>query len=71
MTMPDERTRALRWAGEFLFKVQIGGEFSEAIKREAKAILRHYPREHEIKNQARFDAARAKHLGEQWLGPEG
>ncbi len=70
MTMPDERTRALRWAGEFLLKVQRGDEFSEAIKREAKVILRHYPRDFEIKWQAEFDAGRAKHVGEQWLGPE-
>jgi hypothetical protein len=68
--MPNERTRALRWAGEFLLKVQRGDEFSEAIKREAKVILRHYPRDFEIKRQAEFDAGRAKHVGEQWLGPE-
>ena len=70
MTMPDERTRALRWAGEFLLKVQLGDEFLEAIKREAKVILRHYPRDFEIKLQARLDADRARHVGEQWLGPE-
>jgi hypothetical protein len=68
--MPDERTRALRWAGEFLLKVQRGDEFSKTIKREAKVILRHYPRDFEIKDQAEFDAGRAKHVGEQWLGPE-
>jgi hypothetical protein len=49
MTMPDERTRALRWAGEFLLKVQRGDEFSAEIKREVKFILRHYPRDFEIK----------------------
>jgi hypothetical protein len=70
MTMPDERTRALRWAGEFLLKVQRGDEFSAEIKREVKFILRHYPRDFEIKWQAEFDAGRARHVGEQWLGPE-
>ena len=70
MTMPDERTRALRWAGEFLLKVQRGDEFSDAIKHEAKVILRHYPRDFEIKLQAKFDAKRSKTVIDQWLGPE-
>lgn len=70
MTMPSERTRALRWAGEFLTKVQSGEESSAEIKREVKFILRHYPRDFEIKNQAKLDAGRARHVGEQWLGPE-
>ncbi|MDO8651660.1 MAG: BPSL0761 family protein [Undibacterium sp.] len=70
MTMPDERTRALRWAGEFLLKVQFGEEFSAEIKREVKFILRHYPRDFEIKDQARFDASRSTSVWEQWLGPE-
>ncbi len=70
MTMPDERTRALRWAGEFLLKVQRGDEFSEAIQREAKVILRHYPRDFEIKRQAKFDEMRSKTVIDQWLGPE-
>ena len=56
MTMPSERTRALRWAGEFLTKVQSGEEFSAEIKREVKFILRHYPKDFEIKVQAEFDA---------------
>lgn len=70
MTMPDERTRALRWAGEFLLKVQRGDEFSEAIQREAKVILRHYPRDFEIKLQAELDAKRSRTVIDQWLGPE-
>ena len=70
MTMPDERTRALRWAGEFLLKVQRGEEFSEAIKREAKVILRHYPRDFEIKLQAELEPVRSKTVIDLWLGPE-
>ena len=70
MTMPDERTRALRWAGEFLLKVQRGDEFSAEIKREVKFILRHYPSAFEIEGQAIFDASRSKTLMDQWLGPE-
>ncbi len=70
MTMPDERARALRWAGEFLLKVQRGDEFSPAIKREVKYILRHYPRDFEIKLQAELDAKRSRTVIDQWLGPE-
>ena len=70
MTMPVERTRALRWAGEFLLKVQRGDEFSAEIKREVKFILRHYPRDFEIKLQAELDAVRSKTVIDQWLGPE-
>ena len=70
MTTPSERTRALRWAGEFLLKVQRGDEFSPEAKREVLYILRHYPRDFEIKDQARFDADRSATVIDQWLGPE-
>jgi hypothetical protein len=50
--------------------VQLGDEFSEAIKREAKVILMHYPRSFEIKGQSELDERRARHVGEQWQGPE-
>lgn len=70
MTTPSERTRALRWAGEFLMKVQRGEEFSAEAKREVLYILRHYPRGFEIKDQAEFDAARSDTVMDQWLGPE-
>lgn len=70
MTTPSERTRALRWAGEFLLKIQRGDEFSAEIKREVLYILRHYPRDFEIKDQARFDADRSETIFDQWMGPE-
>lgn len=70
MTTPSERTRALRWAGEFLLKVRRGDEFSAEAKREVLYILRHYPRDYEIKDQARFDAARSDAIFDQWSGPE-
>lgn len=70
MTMPSERTRALRWAGEFLLKVQKGDEFSAELKREVKFILRHYPEDWDIKHQAKLNAGLASQLGHQWLGPE-
>jgi hypothetical protein len=53
MTMPHERTRALRWAGEFLREVLNFGELTEARRREVIAILRHYPTSREIDRRAR------------------
>lgn len=73
MTMPSERTRALRWAGEFLREVMGSPErFSEELRREAKVILRHYPMPSEIKDWAKSeqDRARLDPLGWGWLGPE-
>lgn len=43
MTMPEERTRALRWAGEFLREVRKTEGVPEELKRQAWVILRHTP----------------------------
>jgi hypothetical protein len=46
MTMPDERTRALRWAREFLEEIQrtdLWPTVSEDLRRQAQVILRHFP----------------------------
>ena len=74
MTMPHERTRALRWAGEFLQEVMESPECPPALKQQAKAIFRHYPQAHSIAHEARYSneahysgTARA---GTPWLGPE-
>jgi hypothetical protein len=52
MNMPCERTRALRWAGEFLREVSASPECSKALRRQAVVILRHYPDTDEIAHQA-------------------
>jgi len=74
MTMPDERTRALRWAGEFLREVMESPECPPALKQQAKAILRHYPEPHSIAHEARCSHAAYSlghaRLGVPWLGPE-
>ncbi len=45
MTLPDERYRAVKYAGEFLQRLA-GGEYPrvpKAVRGEAASILRHYP----------------------------
>lgn len=68
MTMPDERTCALRSAGEFLAEVMLSDECPPALRKEAKAILRHYPSALDIAQQAkRYDPRSSPFC---WLGPE-
>jgi hypothetical protein len=43
MTMPDERARALRFAGEILREKLSRQDVPEDLKRQAQATLRHYP----------------------------
>ena len=58
MTMPSERARALRWAGEFLEKLNRidGVDRPDEIKREISTILRHYPSASSIANEAKFQS---------------
>jgi len=68
MTMPAERTRALRWAGEFLREVRRCDACPEEIRRQAHVILRHYPEDWDIASQAqRYDPQSSPFC---WLGPE-
>ena len=74
MTMPFERTRALRWAGEFLNELS-GVDLPEHIKRQIPYILRHYPSASCIENEAKFQSFTAAHpekspWHEPWLRPE-
>lgn len=48
MTMPDERARALRWAGELLSELQSSPDVPQDIRSRARTILRHYPSGFEI-----------------------
>lgn len=68
MTMPCERTRALRFAGEFLNSIQQDRTMSEAFRNEARHILRHYPSNDEIRRMA-LESARSSALYS-WLAPE-
>ena len=74
MTMPFERTRALRWAGEFLNELS-GVDLPEHIKRQIPYILRYYPSASCIENEAKFQSLTAAHSEknqwhEPWLRPE-
>ena len=48
MTMPYERARALRWAGQLLSELQNCPEVPEENRSRADTILRHYPSTFEI-----------------------
>lgn len=67
--MPNERARALRWAGEFIRELAAAGDLSEARRREAGAILRHYPSTAEIEAQIKAGAWEQNVVGPQ-LSPE-
>jgi len=72
MTMPSERTRALRWAGEFLREVRSSREVPEQLRQQATGILRHYPSSDDIESEAAYLRARDtldKGLGP-WIAPE-
>lgn len=43
MTMPDERTRALLWAGGFLIELARDDSLPLSIRRRAVVIARHFP----------------------------
>lgn len=73
MTMPSERTRALRWAGEFLREIRTRSDVPEALKSQALVILRHYPEDHDIKRAAGHGLVVLSYNGTPaytWLAPE-
>lgn len=43
MTMPDERTRALLWAGGLLIDIAQDGNLPLTLRRRAIVIARHFP----------------------------
>jgi len=56
VTLPDERYRAVKYAGEFLARLA-GGEFPrvpKAVREEARSILRHYPLDWDMQRTARM-----------------
>jgi hypothetical protein len=48
MTIPFERTRALRWAGELLRELATSDLADPALKRQIQVVLRHYPQPVEL-----------------------
>ncbi len=56
MTRPHERTRALRWAGDFLHELSQAPGTSPEHRERIELILRHYPSDVTLALQARMDA---------------
>lgn len=54
MTMPDERTRALIWAGGFLIEVAGDKRLPADIRRSAVVIARHFPTIEDVSAMANF-----------------
>lgn len=54
MTMPDERTRALLWAGGFLVELARDENLPTAIRERAVVIARHFPTYADIAHMAMF-----------------
>ncbi len=48
MTVPQERSLAMKSAGDFLRKMRNSAEVPAELRDEAAAILRHYPNSHQI-----------------------
>lgn len=66
MTMPNERAKALIWAGEFLREIEASDIAPTVLKKRARHIMRHYPEAGEIMLAARLSSKDA--LGA-WLAP--
>lgn len=54
MTMPDERTRALLWAGGFLIELARDDSLPLAVRRRAVIIARHFPAIEDVSIMALF-----------------
>lgn len=54
MTMPDERTRALLWAGGFLVELARDETLPLAVRQRAVEIARHFPTVQDVSQMALF-----------------
>jgi len=48
MTMPNERTRSVVQAREFLQELMHSADLPESVRREARRLLRHYPSDEDL-----------------------
>lgn len=70
MTMPDERSRALRFAGEVLREMLTREDVPADLKLQARSTLRHYPTVQQLDWMVK-DMAKSPGLsGQQWLAEE-
>lgn len=71
MTMPNERARALRFAGELMRELMSREDVPADLKQQAKHILRHYPDSHDIAYRAEVQVRDdGNDLLGPWLAPE-
>jgi hypothetical protein len=56
MTLPDERYRAVVQTQRFLLRILTTPRVPKAVKDEARACLRHYPSEYDMKQVSRTSA---------------
>jgi hypothetical protein len=56
MTLPDERYRAVVQTQRFLLKILTTPRVPKAVKDEARACLRHYPSEYDMKKVSQTSA---------------
>lgn len=70
MTMPDERSRALRFAGEILREMLTRDDVPEDLKNQARVTLRHYPDRLQLQSMIMAMAQANDGLGPPWLMPE-
>lgn len=70
MTMPNERTRALMSAAEFLQELRSGTDTPDAIRAQAISVLRHFPAARSIEQEAERQLRRQQEVTkEAWLLP--
>jgi hypothetical protein len=69
MTMPDERARALRFAGEILREMLTLEDIPEDLKHQAMVTLRHYPDPMQLKCMI-DEVSIMPSIGAPWLANE-
>jgi hypothetical protein len=69
--MPDERARALRFAGEVLRELLTRDDVPKDLKQQARVTLRHYPVPTDLLRMIRdVDQMPRGFLDQHWLAPE-
>lgn len=63
MTMPDERTRSLLWAGGFLIEIARDKRLPLDVRRSAVVIARHFPTIEDVSHMALFGKSSGLDLG--------
>jgi hypothetical protein len=70
MTMPNERARALRFAGEVLREMLSRSDVPEDLRRQANVTLRHYPTSEQLQWMIDDVSRCGTDFGPPWLSAE-